>query len=241
MRTISAILLVLGLIASDARWVSANDGHHTRNRVQRLVHIIYLVPADKALNLKYVEHLRRAVRNVRSWYEDQLDRRTFVTDKPTVSVIHLSQPGFAYNAPNQTLQFSFFNNVIHEAFALTGAVFDDPNNRWIFYIDADPACGQDTGATFGVALLPANDFRGLSGEQNIPPCPGQLPDNNPVGRWVGGLAHLMGRAFGLDFPPGCVDGDPNTACQENALMWTGYVRFPNTFLLPLDKEVLAQS
>jgi hypothetical protein len=139
------------------------------------------------------------------------------------------------------MQFSFFNNVIDELFESTGFIFDDPNNRWIFYIDADPACGQDTGATFGVALLPANDLRGLSGEQNVPPCPGQPPDSNPVGRWIGGLAHLIGRAFGLDFPPGCVDEDPNTFCQETALMWRGYSLFPDTFLLPFDKEVLAQS
>jgi cold shock protein len=52
-----------------------------------------------------------------------------------------------------------------DGFALTGGRFFDPENRWIFYLDADPACGQITGGTSGVALLPANDLRGSPGSR----------------------------------------------------------------------------
>jgi hypothetical protein len=118
--------------------------------------------------------------------------------------------------------------------------FNDPEDVWVFYIDADPACGQGVGGTSGVALLPANDLRGLVGEPNVPPCPGDSPDTGGVCRWIGGLGHELGHAFGLPHPPGCDQG----MCDEEAylsLMYVGYVFYPDTYFLEEDKTRLEAS
>jgi hypothetical protein len=143
--------------------------------------------------------------------------------------------------PAGPFDVSFFNNVVTDAFALTGAQFFDPQNTWVFYIDSDPACGQLAGGTSGVAVLTANDLRGLAGEPNVPACPTDPPDTAGFCRWVGGLGHELGHAFGLPHPPGCEDTNTTLVCPSNALMWLGYITYPETFLLDADKALLQQS
>ena len=125
-------------------------------------------------------------------------------------------------------------------FDATGGGFDDPDAVWVYYIDADPACGQGVGATNGVALLPANDLRGLVGKPNVPPCIGSPPDTEGVCRWIGGLGHELGHAFGLPHPPGCDQGDCS-AEDYYSLMFAGYADYPDTYFLDEDKEQLEGS
>jgi hypothetical protein len=61
----------------------------------------------------------------------------------------------------------------------------------------------------------------------------------PVGRYIGGLGHELGHTFGLPHPPGCDDGLPT--CDENALMWAGYVSYPDTYLRDDEKQMLLKS
>jgi len=42
----------------------------------------------------------------------------------------------------------FWQNALADGFALTEGQFDDPLNRWIFYLDADPECDQLVGPDF---------------------------------------------------------------------------------------------
>jgi len=103
----------------------------------------------------------------------------------------------------------------------------------VFYIDADVACGQVIGGAAGVALLAANDLRGLTGQQNVPACPGEPPDAAGVCRWVGGLGHELGHAFGLEHPVPCPGGS-----DDAALMCLGYITYPATYLTQADQEIL---
>src|SRR5207247_1049543 len=131
-----------------------------------------------------------------------------------------------YNANNQAGQFEFWSRVLGDAFDATGGRFNDPDNVWIYYIDADPACGQGTGGTSGVALLGANDLRGLVSEPNVPACIGGRPDTSGVCRWIGGLGYELGHALGLPHPPGCDQGN----CLAEAyfsLMFVGYSLYPD--------------
>jgi hypothetical protein len=211
--------------------------------VDPVVRVVYLVPIDRAVRHDYSQRLRYAIRNLQIFYRNELgDDTTFSLNKPIVEVVptpHLA----SWYSTNPAGPFSvwFFNNVVTEGFALTGGRFFDPSNIWVFYIDSDPACGQLVGATSGVAVLPANDLRGLAGESNIPPCPADPPDTAGVCRWIGGLGHELGHAFGLPHPPGCEDADPATSCPSNTLLWLGYITYPETFLLDDDKARLRQS
>ena len=208
-----------------------------------VVRIVYLVPADRAVRDDYVERLEAAIQHVRIWTRNEMgDGTTFSTNRRVVEVVHTSQVAAWYSTnPSGDYALWFWTNVLTEAFALTGAKFADPNNTWVFYIDSDPGCEQAAGATLGVVLLGANDLRGLAGEPYVPPCAGAPPDTAGVCRWVGGLGHELGHAFGLPHPPACEDSDPNTVCPLNTLMYLGYITYPQTFLLETDKETLAQS
>jgi len=57
-----------------------------------------------------------------------------------------------------------------------------------------------------------------------------------VCRWVGGLGHELGHTFDLAHPIPCPGGS-----ADGALMCLGYITYPDTYLLPEDKEILEAS
>jgi len=214
------------------------------------VHVVYLVPADKAPRDDYAAALEQAILEMQAFYQEELGTSrsrgrnavgvTFNTFSPTVEVVVTPHDSAYYNANDQAGQFEFFFRAVGDGFAATGGGFNDPDAVWVYYIDADPACGQGTGGTSGVALLPANDLRGLVGESNVPPCIGDPPDTSGVCRWIGGLGHELGHAFGLPHPPGCDQG----TCSAEAffsLMFFGYTVYPDTYFLDEDKVRLEAS
>ena len=209
----------------------------------KVVRVVYLVPTDRTARPDYVDRVDAAIQHLQIWYRDEMGNgTTFSLNKRVVEVVQASHPAAWYSATGtRDYTLWFWDNVLADAFALTGGRYFDPNNVWVFYIDSDPACGQAVGAAAGVSLLPANDLRGLAGEANIPPCAGDPPDSAGVCRWVGGLGHELGHAFGLPHPAACEDGDPITVCPNDTLLWTGYTTYPQTFLLESDKATLAQS
>jgi hypothetical protein len=237
-RNACIILAALAMLLASTSTAAAKDG---RTKNPRVVRVIYVVPADAPVRDYYADRLRKAAEHLQIWYRNEVgDATTFTLHKPVVEVVQSSQvtSWYSTNPAGDNPDLWFFFNVVADAFALTGGGFFDPDNIWVFYVDSDPACGQQVGATSGVAVLPANDLRGLAGEPNIPPCPGQLPDTAGVCRWVGGLGHELGHAFGLPHPPACEDSDPATICPSDALLWLGYITYPNTYLLVGDKMTL---
>jgi len=164
------------------------------------------------------------------------NNETFGLRKPVVEVFKTRHRASWYQG--QLGRNDFFFNVLADAIALAG----EPSGAfaWAVYIDADPACGQIGGAGIpGFAVLPANDLRGLVGHSNRPPCLDEPADLAGICRWVGGLGHELGHAFGLPHPDGCETGSP--ACPSSALMWLGFREYPSTFLLEEDKALLRES
>ncbi len=195
-------------------------------------------PLRRTVNSDYETAVTDALLDLQNWYSDQLDGSTFALFDPIVAPLLLPHSAAYYATnPNGPVELWFWLNVLSDAFALTGAQFDDPNHAWVFYIDADFTCGQIIGGTSAVALLGANDLRGLTGGGNVPACPGEAPDLGGPNRWIGGLGHELGHAFGLPHPANC----PGPNCPEDALMWLGFRNYPNTFLLPEDKATLQAS
>lgn len=209
------------------------------NKALPELRMVYLIPSDRVYHDEYASAIEEAIRQLDAWYQNQMgDTKTFELHKPVVEVIPTSHPSSWYstNQAGADPTLWFWYNALADGFAALSGGFNDPNNRWVFYIDADPACGQLTGGTSGVALLPANDLRGLTGQTNIPVCAGDKVDTAGLCRWVGGLGHELGHAFGLPHPPLC-PGGPDTG----ALMCLGYIIYPNSSLLAADKVTLEAS
>ena len=113
----------------------------------------------------------------------------------------------------------FYINAANDAFAAAGGgSFNNPNYTYAIYIDAESACGQCGGCGgSGVLVVTSNDLKGLVGQPSIRFCPTDpAPYQFPPCRWVGGLGHELGHAFGLPHPPGCDQDQPT--CDYNALM-----------------------
>jgi hypothetical protein len=213
----------------------------------KYVRLVYLVPKDRTEKEVYKRMIDRGAKFVRRWFRDQLvglthdDKMSFVLHPDGVKVVKTDHDAAWYGTHGTAAEYRWWNNVRDDAFRLAGGKYNDPDTVWIYFIDSDSPCGERGGAGGnGIAILPANDLRGLSGE-TLRECPNS-PENPSVCRWVGGLAHEMGHAFGLPHPPGCDQGTSQcTDVARGSLMWLGYLDIGETYLLHQDWTDLRQS
>jgi len=96
-----------------------------------------------------------------------------------------------------------FNNTLAEAGRLVGARYNDPHFIWVLYSDGPGNKGRGGS---GVTCLPEDDLLGLIGKH---------PTQKHPARWVYGLGHELGHAFGLPHPADIVR-------DKDALMWAGF-------------------
>jgi len=201
----------------------------------RKVHVVYLIPTDKTLQSTYVSNLQTAARHLQGFFSSKLAGETYTLTNPIVTVLNSTHDSAFFN------NGSFHGNVIADVQSLTGVdVLNDPDNRWLLYIDAQNACGNGTGASGSLATFPANDLRGLAQQPVIDPCSAQQ-DFSGRCRWVGGMGHELGHTLGLPHPSQCEDNDANTVCPDQALMWLGYTTYPDAFFTAPDLVTLNAS
>jgi hypothetical protein len=208
----------------------------------KYVRFVYLVPADSIEKPEYTLALENAARHLQLWFQRQLGNRfTFRLYPRVVQVIHTEHNSSWYSLnPNGSWGSQFYYNVSDDGFLYTGGRFWDPDNIWMFYIDAFNACGQAGGSAWRhCGVMSANDLRGFVDLPWIPICPdeGKFPYNEC--RYIGGMGHELGHALGLPHPPGCEEKLPS--CDSDALMWLGYTTYPNTYFRAEEKTYLMNS
>src|SRR5687768_3978353 len=110
------------------------------------VHVVYLVPTDREVDPVAQRNMARAIEHLRSWYGQQLGTgESFTLADGAVEVVRTGHPAAWYaTTPNGDAAITFWNNATQEAQALTGAGYADPDDVWLLYLDAEPACGQVT-------------------------------------------------------------------------------------------------
>jgi hypothetical protein len=205
---------------------------------QGFVHVVYLSPSDVLYSAGYESVLEKAVVDLQSWYAFQLNGESFSLAPDPVSWFQLKNPASFYQQKPGGIYESlwFWNSILGDGDPLVDWSFNDPDDIYIFYVDADPLPGQIIGGTSGVAMMAANDLRGLAGVPLIPINPGdeEIWTSFPSGpnRWIGGLGHELGHAFGLDHPG---------AGFDTTIMQFGYLYYPETTLADFQKEILLNS
>jgi hypothetical protein len=111
-----------------------------------VVRFVYLIPSDRKLNINYQVAIEKAAKDVQRWYWKQMNGKSFQLHTPVVETFNTPHPASWYSTyPTREKDLWFWDNVLKDGFKLTGGKFNDPNNIWIFYIDADPACRQSSG------------------------------------------------------------------------------------------------
>lgn len=212
----------------------------------RKVRFIYLVPSDRSVRPDYKAAIADAALQLQDFYQKELGGNyAFQLNDPIVEAYQTGHTASWYQTNNVGGGAAgwFWINVLGDGFAATGGGFNDPDNRWIYYIDAEPSCTQYTGGTQGVAMMPSGDLRGLNGESNINPCGGPPADTAGKHRWIGGGGHEVGHAFDLPHPPGCGSPGPWSGCTggqlaSDSIMWLGFRTYPATYFLTQDKTAL---
>jgi hypothetical protein len=203
------------------------------------VRFVYLVPSDRAVSVVYPERILFAARHVQSWLALKLDGRTFRLASPAVRIVRSDKPARWFSSPEGTAGFNgFYRKTLDELGRLGAGRLNDPEARVIVYVDADHACGQSGAGGNGVAIVSANDLRGISGEAIVPACR-QANTAEIAGRcrWIGGMAHELLHTLGLIHPdrsPAC----QTPQCRSAALMMHGYITYPNATLLADDLAIL---
>jgi len=206
-------------------WLGAASSVNAEPRAKS-VRIVYLVSADRPVREDFAKAIEMAAKDLQVWYGKQLDGATFRLNDPVVEVVQSDKKAdWFYDHPNGPHESCWgFNNGLAEASRLVGARHGDPDYIWVIYSDGPGNQGRG-GA--GVAVLPEDDLLGLIGEH---------PTQKDVKRWIAGLGHELGHAFGLPHPE-------DTRKHHDAIMWAGiYGKYPDkTYLTDEDKATLMKS
>jgi len=203
------------------------------------VRFVYLVPSDRPVSAVYPERILFAARHVQSWLTLKLDGRTFRLANSPVRIVRSDKPARWFGSTEGTAGFNgFYRKTLDELGRLGAGRLNDPEARTVVYVDADHACGQSGAGGNGVAIVSANDLRGISGEPIVPAC-SQANTAEIAGRcrWIGGMAHELLHTMGLIHPdrsPAC----QSPQCRSSALMMHGYITYPNATLLADDIAIL---
>lgn len=206
------------------------------------VRFIYLIPSDRTVNTNYATAIANAGRTLQRFYQQQLgNTKTFNLHNPIVETIKTTHPSIWYQTnPNGATYTQFYNNALQDASAAVGG-FNTASYTYAVYIDSESTCGQCGGCGGGGALVVGSgDLKGLVGVPVVRSCPTDpAPIQYPPCRYIGGLGHELGHAFGLAHPPGC---EPTTsACDAGDIMWTGLYAYPATYINANERITLNSS
>lgn len=201
--------------------------------VRPQVRVLYLIPKDRKANRRFSAAIAMAIQRVQSWYQQQLKGHTFSLANKTPEICALPRPS-TYYARNS------WNKLVQDVQRCTLVTHSSKRFTWVLYADVVHACkapGRLGAGLRGITILPRQDMHGLIGARYFDDCGKEY--KFPVGRYIGGLAHELGHAFGLPHPPGCDQRKPS--CDLKALMWAGYASFPKTYLRTDEKKRLRRS
>ena len=210
------------------------------------VRVLYAAPADREFRSDYRQAIQHAIVDLQSWYRRELNGLTFSLYDPVVQHCQMSQTEDFYSRGDA------WDKVVADVQHCAPVRWGTSDFTWVIYADVMESCdeylelGEDAHELgrggLGLTILPRGDLDGLTTPGVYYYC-GEGPYDSSLGRFIGGLGHELGHAFGLPHPPGC-DPWQATTCNDLeslSLMHDGYEAYPETYLLPADRELLMRS
>ena len=196
------------------------------------VRAIYASPADVAVNPAYLEAVGKTIYSIQEWYAGQLGGRTFEVDDSAPQHCALDNPATYYAREGG------WDRTIDDLQNCAPVHYPSRFYVWVIYVDTPFDCEEsELGAGWaGVAIMHGDDLRGLTSEDGHAYCEFWRPKSG----YIGGAAHELGHAFGLEHPPGCDEG--LDTCNRELLMSDGYAYdYPYTHLTESDIRTLQAS
>ena len=197
------------------------------------IRVLYVIPQDRAFRSDYATAVENALTDLRACIRTQLTGRTFSLLSAQPQTCRLSRPAEYYASDS-------WSKVLTDVQSCAPVLYGSSGFAWVLYVDILHACnapGRLGAGTIGLTMMARQDLDGLIGARVIDDC--GMEWRQPIARYIGGAGHELGHALGLDHPPGCDQG--RASCDHNALMWSGYANYPNTYLREDDKRRLLAS
>ncbi|MYE08245.1 MAG: hypothetical protein F4Y05_01425 [Acidimicrobiaceae bacterium] len=220
--------------AHEGRTVEVPASVRISTRSARSVRVIYAAPSDREFRADMSEHLANVTVDLQSWYRRELDGLTFSLYEATPEECRMSEPADYYVRGNA------WEKVIEGLQSCAPVQHGTPDFIWVVYPILSEPCDepQELGAGgWGLTIMPENDG---------PPVLGLVQDECGEGSYfvtpghkIGGPGHELAHTMGVPHPPGCDAGLPT--CDHAALISSGYVDYPDTYLRADNKEVLIRS
>jgi hypothetical protein len=182
--------------------------------------LIYLItPTDQKFNPQYYAAVKSCALSLQNWYKIQMDGKSFVMNPvvvDTLTGLHNSSWYNSNNGPSISGNTVYaYHNTLYEMHQLLGSNFDSTHFTYLVYVPSD--FPEET-IPKGLGVEGLADLQGLIGQnQNL---------------WIGVGGHALGHAFGL----------PEVAIENSqAIMSTGYSKYPNCILQQPEKDSLNAS
>lgn len=112
------------------------------------VEVLYLVPSDREEETRLTANLKKAVRNLQMFYQNEVGTsRTFTLAGEVVTVVKTNHEAEWYRTHDngRDREWRWFYNVKSDITTLTDASGGDDGTTTIAYIDAREACGMQAG------------------------------------------------------------------------------------------------
>lgn len=179
------------------------------------VRVFYMYPSDVAFDSRYPDGIGNVMLDAQAFFLQSLGK-TFTLNEPIVESVQGEQLQTWYeNTPTSWGEKYWWSvqNMTNELQARFDLGF--PDERWLIVgeISAE-GDGAGGGASLGWVMLPGHDADGGAG----------YPEN--TSRWVGGMVHELGHAFGL----------PDSTSTDGTCMSASFYEFPNCIFTDSQKQ-----